>query len=266
MNVLLTFDHSYLPYAISLIRSINDYNHCELNFYIFSNDVNYDDLDVYKNYFNNNDHFHIINIDESKFRDAKVTDRYPLTIYYRIFAAKFLPNTLDKILYLDPDIIVKGDLSSLYNIDLGDNYFAGASNIGNFLTRFNQIKNSSEKDAVYLNTGVLLINLKKFRAELNEEEVYAFLERKKYLLTLPDQDVISALYGNKVILVDRLIYNLSDRAITLFNIRNHEKGLKIDLTWVEKNTIIIHFYGKNKPWNEDYHGILKVYYDRYKVK
>ena len=121
MNVLLTFDHSYLPYAISLIRSINDYNHCELNFYIFSNDVNYDDLDVYKNYFNNNDHFHIINIDESKFRDAKVTDRYPLTIYYRIFAAKFLPNTLDKILYLDPDIIVKGDLSSLYNIDLGDN-------------------------------------------------------------------------------------------------------------------------------------------------
>ena len=41
---------------------------------------------------------------------------------------------------------------------------------------------------------------------------------------------------------------------------------KIDLKWVKKNTKIIHYIGKNKPWKENYKGILKVYYDKYKVR
>ena len=45
-------------------------------------------------------------VDESFFRDFPETSRYPKQIYYRIFAAQFLPDDLERILYLDTDTIV----------------------------------------------------------------------------------------------------------------------------------------------------------------
>lgn len=265
MNILLTFNKKYLPYCVSLIRSINAYNSVRLDFYLVTNDVKKDDLMIYQQYFTNNNFFHFVNIDEQMFKDSRTSKRYPLAIYYRLFASKYLPSDMDKILYLDPDIIVKGDLSSLYNLDLGDNYFAGATNIGLFLKKFNQLRTGANKDNIYLNTGVLLFNLKKLREEQKEEDVYEFLEKKRYLLTLPDQDVIYTLYGNKVTLIDNLIYNISDRTITLFNLKNKITKKKIDYSWVEENSIIIHYFGRNKPWKSSYKGILKPFYDRYKV-
>lgn len=109
-----------------------------------------------------------------------------------------------------------------------------------------------------------MINLSTLREHLNEEAVYNFIEDKKYLLTLPDQDVISTLYGKKILLLNTYIYNLSEKMIKLHNLSQKED--KIDLEWVEKNTIIIHYLGKNKPWKENYKGILLPYYKKYEVK
>lgn len=264
MNILLTLNKNYLPYLISLIRSINDYNDNSINFYIFSNDITLNDINKYQHYLSSQNQFHIIKIDEKSLEKAPTSKRYPLNMYHRIFAAKYLPHNIDKILYLDPDIIVKGDLSSIYNIDLEDNYFAAATNIDKFLEKFNQIKNGTTKNARYINTGVLLMNIKKLRKEQNEDDVYNFINKKKNLLMLPDQDVIHALYGEKIIIIDRYKYNLSDRAIKQYNLLKTKKD-KITLEWVEKNTIIIHYLGKNKPWKNDYHGILKHYYTKYAV-
>lgn len=264
MNILLTLNKRYLPYLISLVRSINDNNDNNINFYIFSNDITIFDIEKYRHYLSINNKFFIISISEESLANAPTSRRYPLNMYHRLLASKYLPMHVDKILYLDPDIIVKGDLSSLYNLDLGDHYFAGASNVNRFLERFNQIKNGASKKSKYINTGVLLMNIKKLRLEQNEEEIFTFIQKKKNLLTLPDQDVINALYGEKIILIDRYIYNLSDRAITQYNLLKTNEN-KINLDWVEKNTKIIHYLGRNKPWKNNYHGILKYYYDKYKI-
>jgi lipopolysaccharide biosynthesis glycosyltransferase len=108
------------------------------------------------------------------------------------------------------------------------------------------------------------MNIKKLREEQNINDVYKFINKYKNVLTLPDQDVINALYGEKIILIDRYIYNLSDRSIKQFNILKSNEN-KINLEWVEKNTKIIHYLGRNKPWKKNYHGILKCYYDKYKI-
>ena len=50
---------------------------------------------------------------DSFLQNAPISKRYPKTIYYRTFAAKLLPQNIDKILYLDPDIIINGDLKKL---------------------------------------------------------------------------------------------------------------------------------------------------------
>ncbi len=130
MNILVTLNKNYLPYLISLIRSINDNNKNTLfDFYIFSNDITLKDIKKYDNYLDKTNKYFIINIPKEDFKNAPITKRYPYEMYYRIFASKYLPSSLDRILYLDPDIIVKGNLSNLYNINYEGNYYAGCTNI-----------------------------------------------------------------------------------------------------------------------------------------
>lgn len=56
-----------------------------------------------------------VSIDETFFQDFPETDRYPRQIYYRIFAAQFLPAELDRVLYLDTDTIAIQPLDDLYH-------------------------------------------------------------------------------------------------------------------------------------------------------
>ena len=81
---------------------------------------------------------------------------------------------------------------------------------------------------------------------------------------MPDQDIISALYGERVGLLDTLRYNLSDRIIWLNN--SKPGNVRIDLDWVRENAVIIHYFGKAKPWKAHYIGILDVFYHENKAK
>jgi len=89
-----------------------------------------------------------------------------------------------------------------------------------------------------------------------------YAKNNKNILMLPDQDIISALYGDQVKLIDSLIYNLGERTLKFYNLSN-PNDIK-DLKWIKENTIIIHYYGRNKPWNKNYHGKLNIFYNNYK--
>jgi len=266
MNILLCLNKKFINLMTSLIVSIIENNDDELNFYIISKDINAFCLDSMRKHFTRSVNLNLIKIEDDFLKDAPISDRYPLEIYYRIFAPSLLPNSIKRILYLDCDIIVKGSLKKLYNMDFNNNLYIGTTNVKEFLKRFNQIKNKAPKDSEYLNTGVLLMNLELLRKEQNYEEIFDYIKRRSKYFILPDQDIISTLYGNRVILVDNLIYNLSDRTILKYNLGQLDLKKRIDIKWVEENTIIIHYFGKNKPWKKNYKGILKGYYDKYKIE
>ncbi len=69
---------------------------------------------------------------------------------------------------------------------------------------------------------------------------------------------MTALYGEHVKLIDNLRYNLSDRTLLAYN--TDPRNENIDVPWVCKNTSIIHYFGRNKPWKKKYIGILDVFY------
>ena len=58
--------------------------------------------------------------------------------------------------------------------------------------------------------------------------------------------------------LDAMVYNLSDRTLSLHNA--DPKNEPVDLDWVRKNTVVIHYFGKNKPWKPHYRGVLDVFY------
>ena len=194
------------------------------------------------------------------FEGFVTTKRYPKEIYYRLAAPYLLPKTLDRILYLDVDTIVLHSLWPLYTMDFEGNWFMGCTNTHIPLQKFNQVRLGIdvEKDIPYINTGVLMMNLPLLREHLHFEDIREFSEKKKNALILPDQDILTGLYGEHVKLIDNLHYNLSDRTLMAYNADIRNVG--INESWVRENAVIIHYFGRNKPWKKGYVGILDVFY------
>ncbi len=258
MNILVTLDSGYIKVLSVMLKSLlmaDRKNYFTV--YAMNSTLTEEDFEYVKNYLHT-DRLQIVDIkvDSSILTGAPVTDRYPLEMYYRIFAAEFLPEYVDRVLYLDPDLVVMKPLDSLYNMDMGDNYFAAASHVGNILTKMNNIRLNTEDDSPYINSGVMLMNIDLLRKEQDYKKVLEYIDRRRPLLVLPDQDVISAVYSGRIIEIDPLVYNMTDRL--LLHPDTIEKG--VNLEWVANNTAIIHFCGRNKPWKDRYIGQLGYIY------
>lgn len=257
MNILVTLDANYLfclnTMLFSLLRS-NPGRYFRV--YLLQSSVEESQVVKTRQMLGSRGELILIRADERGLEDAPTSARYPREIYYRIFAARYLPDSVDRVLYLDPDLIVNGSLERLYSLPMEDYYFAAASHVGELLSRFNQKRLDMGESDPYINSGVMLMNLERLRLEQDEGEVFRFMQEHRKALMLPDQDVISGLYGSRIYPLNPFRYNMTDR---LFN--RHapfEKALNLD--WVRQNAVIIHYCGRNKPWKENYLGQLGVFY------
>lgn len=266
MNILTAINKRYMPYFAAMIRSLADNNPGEHTVFIATKEVTDEDIASYvaQGKLPTQIKFVPVEFNDEILKGARTLKKWPTEVYYRIFAKDFLPEDVDRILYLDSDMIIKGGLDELYFQPFDGNYFIATTNIHSRLFRwFILKKNGAKKGSVYANTGVLLMNLDLLRKEQDTKEVLSYIAKRNWLLTLPDQDVISGLYGRNVKLVDNVVFNLSEREIRY---QRRKKKLKIDEKWVEENAKIVHYLSKNKPWKEKYKGILKPWYDKYKVE
>ena len=263
MNILITINKKYVKQVNILLNSIQ-YSNTKENFdiYVLHRDLEESDLKIiYNNLDLKRFQIHLIKITENEIHKFPVYEkRYPVEIYFRIFAGKYLPQDLERILYLDADTIVINPLKELYETDFEGNYYVAATHVKKVLHKLNEIRLNIKEDEPYINTGVLLMNLKALRNIHIEKEVKEFIERNEKKLLLPDQDIIVSVYGDKIKLVDSLKYNLGERTVNTYNI-NHPQN-PIGLRWIYRNTVIIHYFGRNKPWNKQYIGRLDCFYHK----
>jgi lipopolysaccharide biosynthesis glycosyltransferase len=143
-------------------------------------------------------------------------------------------------------------------MDFEGNYFIACTHTRKLLTNLNKARLGVKNDVPYINTGVMLLNLGELRNNVSLDSMQRFAHRKRLSLMLPDQDIITALYGTKIKLADTMRFNLSDRILGFYNadIKNKRRNIN----WVRQNTAIIHYCGKNKPWKNNYTGKLGVFY------
>jgi len=257
VNILVTLDENYLPRLNVMLSTLTGFNpDCVFNIYLLHTSIRADMLISTETILGDAGRLIQIQAHDLKLDHVPTTARYPKEIYYRIFAARYLPDTLERVLYLDPDLVVNGSVLPLYQMDMGDYYFAAASHTGPLLQKVNTLRLDMEENSPYINSGVMLMNLALLRREQDFEEVFRFVEKRKNFLILPDQDIISGLYGSRIYALDPFRYNMTERLYQMH--APFEKGL--DLDWVRKNSVIIHYCGRNKPWKENYVGQLDVFY------
>lgn len=262
MNILFSINAKFIDLTKTCIQSILRFDQ-DVDFYILHHDLTKENQEDLESTFSSC-HFHFIEVDETQFKDFPISSRYPLEIYYRLFASMLLPADIDRILYLDVDIIVISSLKKLYTMDFENNLYIASTHISETMTLMNAKRLGLQKVVPYINTGVLLMNLEALRNVVNKEEILDFVNTHKNKLVLFDQDVLTALYGDKTKIVEYTKYNLSERMMNFYNLRNPKD--RIDLAWVRKNAAIIHYCGRMKPWKDKYIGCLDVFYKEVKEK
>ena len=212
--IMFTVDNNYvIPLAVAL-KSLLDYFPKDRELKIIVGDVgisqeNKDKLsEIYPVEF--------IEIDISRVKNIKINIVYHTSA---IFARLILSETLDidKILYLDPDIIIRDDITNLWDMDVSDYVLAAA-----------QDDTIPERDGyIYFNSGVMLINLRKWKEKKVTEKAIKFVS--KNITNHTDQDAL-----NDILKGDYLRFSKKWNSNPISGKRD---GLKI-----------MHFLGSEKPW------------------
>ena len=131
-------------------------------------------------------------------------DYFTFTIYFRLFIAAMFPE-YDKAIYLDSDTVVLADIADLYQIDLGNNLIGA---VPDPFIAANQKTAIYAREAVgvaankYVNSGVLLMNLKAMRAEHFAERFLDLLNKYHFASLAPDQDYINAISQQRIAYLD----------------------------------------------------------------
>ena len=127
------------------------------------------------------------NIKKNYIKDSNPNIDTPYTDY--AFCKIILPDVVkeDKVIYLDMDTVVTKDVSRLWNWDLGNNIVAGCLDNVKRSAYFNTLEIGN--DGKYINTGVMLMDLKRMREEKIIEKSFDILNSKK--LKFPDQDALN---------------------------------------------------------------------------
>lgn len=265
MNVLVTCNENYLPPLKTMLWSLFKTNRREqFMIYFMHNKMAENRLEELNLFIKKNgQEFYPIDCSDLFEEDATVNRYYSIEMYYRLLAPFILPDEVDRILYLDPDIINLNPVSNFYNQDFKGNLFVATTH--DYLTKWiqpiNNIRLNTLESKGYFNTGILLMNLPAIRLSKTKEDIFSGIELNKKRLLLPDQDVFNYLYWDSILEADWKIYNLDPRYYSKANVIFPKD---YNLEWVEKEVVFIHYCGKQKPWNkkEDYKYKLGHYYDQ----
>lgn len=169
--------------------------------------------------------------------------RFSIEMWYRLLIPEIL-NNYEKVIYLDCDLIVLSDISTLYNTYLADNYLAV---IRNMVTEsFLRLKQLSIEPKEYFNSGVLLFNnhqwnnLKLRSKCLDKLKIYPNLD-------CPDQDILNIVCANHVYYLD---YKWNFTWQFLWSLDKLTKDDLLLYKKAEKDFSIIHYTTGIKPWND----------------
>lgn len=187
---------------------------------------------------------------KDKFRDIPTSEGYHVNYVsaYKMLVPSLFPQ-YNKVLYLDTDTLIRGDLSPFYNIDMQDNYLCGVPSV------CHHINNSNRNDVLtlvklpsidfYINAGVILMNLKEIREHNIDKQWIELLGAYKNSV---DQHILNKVcYGH--ITFAPLKYNVCQSGLPYYQNKSVQRfeAMKSAKEAVE-NPVIFHWSGKAKPW------------------
>ena len=260
MNIILSTDDNFVQHCCVAMTSVLE-NNDDVTFYLFTAGLSPENSALINRIVEERKCIlHICKIDDAVTKDFPMPqgagEHISIATYYRLFAQKVLPSDVDRVIYLDCDIIVRGHLEPLWRVNI-DNYALGAVYQGmNFLTQDDFCRLGIPIEKGYFNAGVLLINLDYWRKHQVTERLFDFIKNDYHRIKQHDQDTLNAVLYNEVKPISYTWNYLPQFYLV-------KKGLSFPthVDYSEKvDPIVIHYVSVPKPWD---YGCSNPYTDEY---
>lgn len=252
INVLCATDDNYVPYCGIMLTSLFENNKdVRVDVYVLIDKPlskrSQRRFEKLTEQYGNGISFLIIDKSFLEKFPTKGMSYWSIAMYYRIFAEQLVPNHVDRILYLDCDIIVRSNIKSLWEIDMTHKAVGVVPDIMTTcdVNIYERLQYPSE--AGYFNSGVLLINLGYWRECKISQQCLDYLSENYDRLFANDQDVLNAvLWDKKITLPLRYNYQIQYLSNYFFNLQSD--NMKKEVLDTYNNPIIIHYAHAIKPW------------------
>lgn len=198
MNILFVTDERFAEVCTVAMRSIainDDYVH----FFVIQDNVNESTQSKMKQSIDDlhcEVTFITPEIIENKFNVNVESGIWPMTCLQRLFLCDYLPVEMNKILYLDCDIIARKSLQNLYNVEFENGEYCAA--VPDCVSDTCRQNIGISKLSDYYNSGVLLINLDLWRKDNVANKFMTIMSENEGKLQYPDQDIINIAFENKI--------------------------------------------------------------------
>ena len=186
---------------------------------------------------------------KNSFSTATISEHISVAAYYRLLLSSVLPH-IDKIIYSDCDVINFEDLSDMYNLEIKDNiYFKG---LLDYYSNTNELLEYGIYSEVYINSGILLMNLKSIRINAIERELIELCNNE--YLNHHDQTAINLICSGHLEKLPVKYAIFKFESFSQLIKYNNEQSRKYrysekELKEAYYSPVNLHFAGFNKPWN-----------------
>lgn len=259
MNIVYAADDNFAEIlGISMISLFENNKDCkEITVFVLDDGIKNDSKEklnfVAKKYVRKIKFYSIPNLSELAGVEIKTNERWSLSTFSRLFLEKILPDEIDKVLYLDCDILVNNSLEKLYDTNLGEYYCGGVSDC---ISKQHKIIIGLNPQDIYINAGVLLISLKKWRDSNACDKFISFINRYNGDTPYVDQGVINGTLSKKIMRLD--LKNNAYTALFDFTYKDlltFRKPVKyyseMEVEQAKANPVIVHFttsFLSLRPW------------------
>lgn len=239
MNIIIAINEKYIEPAKTMLYSLACQQSEHLVVYLLQSSIRQKKLDELSTFVSRKCHgeLQIVQINKDLFANVPKRKWWTEETYYRLIAFEILPETVDRVLWLDADIIIKGNISEFYNQCFDGKHIAACAEN----TKKNHQRLGLDEKHMYFNAGVVLYDLQALRQSLTVQQVFECIEKHRDHLDALDQDVLNLLFESKVKYNDAAVYNNETLG---FAVLGRSKMAEL------KNTAkVIHYIGSMKPWD-----------------
>ena len=250
IRILCATDDNYVPYTGVMLTSLFESNkHETFEVFILTRGINRENANklqslaiLYQN------EIHIQEVNPAMFSGCPIRpgDHVTLETYFRLLTPELLPERIERILYLDVDMVINGPVRALWDWNI-DRYAVGAVRDESFCKQEFYTRLGLDSSNPYFNAGVLLLNLKYWRERDVSGRCMKCIAENPDILKFHDQDTLNIVLKDEKVLLP-ITYNFQTGYYLSWVYPDYPADFKEQVHKTAPNPIVIHYSGPMKPW------------------
>jgi lipopolysaccharide biosynthesis glycosyltransferase len=243
-NILIALNDAYVKYYKVMLYSLFFNNKSDIRVFCYHTEaLNEDSVEELKRHVEKlGGRWYSNSIPADYLEGISGVNKWPCEALVRLFVFNLLPEDVERILYLDGDTIVNGNMDSLYTIHFREALFAAAEDRAISHKNFAVYRAVGlAEEETYYNAGVLLVNVSELRKRCDAAALIQFIRENANSYSFFDQDILNAYFKGTILEIDGFRYNCM---VNTYHYTQEKKILD--------NAVVLHFAGGERPWNATY--------------